>query len=404
MKEKLTRNLGTKILSIFLSIIVWLLITNTEDPVLPREFTDVPVRLLNRHVIEASGETFDITENETINFTIRARRSIRDKLTKEDFNITANLEHLNEFNVVDVKITSPTYGNEVKITEGNDLKLTLVREQLFEDTFKIDVVEIGEVGEGYVIASKNVDPNIIFISGSKGRVERIDKVVVEVDVQNISGQIYRRANPKALDEDGNEIEQLTFSHNNAYITVNLYEKKDISLNVEISGEPAFGYEVTEVEFVPKDIVIAGDKSVITDIESIIYTEDISGISQSLSKVIDLEEELPSGVIIVDDDKTAALNITVDKLETKSITVFPSDITLKNKPLEQNVYIAMVNPIRINVMGKKDIIDELSKSTLKPYVDLSGHRAGGTYSLELQSDLSDDIDIINTPPVDVVMDE
>ena len=404
MKERLTKNFGTKLLSILLSIIVWLLITNVEDPVVPKEFKDVPVKLLNRDVIEESGETFDIIENETINFTVRARRSIRDKLTKEDFEVTANLEHLNEFDVVDIRITSPIYGNEIKITEGNDLKMSLEREKLFEDSFRVDIVEIGQVNEDYVIGNKKSDPYIIFVSGPKGRVERIDKVIVEVDVEGISGQIYRRANPKAIDEEGNEIEQLTYSHNNIYITIDLYEKKEISLNVEVSGEPAFGYAITDLDFVPKNIVIAGEKSVLQDIDSITYTEDVTGINESVSKIIDLEDELPGGVIVVGDDKTAALSITVEKLETKTISILSSDIAFKNKPLNKNAYVSMVSPIRVNVMGSKEDIDKITRSTLKAYVDLSGHTAGGTYSLELKSDDSNDIEIINTPPINVLIEE
>ena len=404
MKDRLTKNFGTKVLSILLSIIVWLLITNVEDPVVPKEFKDVPVKLLNRDVIEESGETFDIIENETINFTVRARRSIRDKLTKEDFEVTANLEHLNEFDVVDIRITSPIYGNEIKITEGNDLKMSLEREKLFEDSFRVDIVEIGQVNEDYVIGNKKTDPYIIFVSGPKGRVERIDKVIVEVDVEGISGQIYRRANPKAIDEEGNEIEQLTYSHNNIYITIDLYEKKDISLNVEVSGELAFGYAITDIDFVPKNIVIAGEKSVLQDIDSITYTEDVTGINESVSKIIDLEDELPGGVIVVGDDKTAALSIIVEKLETKTINLLSADIAFKNKPLNKNAYVNMVSPIRVNVMGSKEDIDKISRSTLKAYIDLSGHTAGGTYSLELQSENSNDIEIINTPPIDVLIEE
>ena len=399
MKEKLTRNLGTTILSFFLSVILWLMITNLEDPVVPREFKDVPVTLLNRRVIESAQETFDITENETINFTVRARRSIRDKLTKEDFRVTANLEHLNEFDVVDIKIESLDYEDEIKITEGDDLKLSIVREKVFEDSFRVDVIEKGEVSDDYVIGDITLDHNMIFVSGPKSRVDRIDKVAVEVDVDNASGQIYRRANPKAYDEEGNEIDQLSFGPSVIYITINLFKKKEIEVDVKTSGHPAYGHAVTNVEFVPKTITIAGADEVIADIESITYTEDISRIKESVSKSIDLEEELPSGVIIVGDDKTVALNITVEKLETKSIDVMTSDIAFKNKPPGQNVYITMASPIKVKVMGLKKELGSVTKGTLKPYLDLSGYR-DGTYSLELKSGFDGDISIVDTPRITV----
>ena len=66
MKEKLTRNIGLKILSIVLAAILWLVITNIDDPIKTKNFYNVPVEILNEDAIASLNQVYDIKEGETI--------------------------------------------------------------------------------------------------------------------------------------------------------------------------------------------------------------------------------------------------------------------------------------------------------------------------------------------------
>ena len=149
MKEKLTRNVGMKILSIILAALLWLIITNLEDPVVTKFFDDVNVRVLNEQEIEDKDQVYEIIEGAAIDFTIAAKRSIQENLTKSDFLVTADLSKLSEFDTVTIKITCPRYGNEVTVIDGLSQVLKVKREDVEEQQYKVNVTQKGEPPEGY---------------------------------------------------------------------------------------------------------------------------------------------------------------------------------------------------------------------------------------------------------------
>ena len=149
MKEKLTRNVGMKILSIILAALLWLIITNLEDPVVTKFFDDVNVRVLNEQEIEDKDQVYEIIEGAAIDFTIAAKRSIKENLTKSDFLVTADLSKLSEFDTVTIKITCPRYGNEVTVIDGLSQVLKVKREDVEEQQYKVNVTQKGEPPEGY---------------------------------------------------------------------------------------------------------------------------------------------------------------------------------------------------------------------------------------------------------------
>ena len=47
MKNKLTHNLGLKILALVFSIGLWFVVNNITDPTIEKTFTSVPVEIIN---------------------------------------------------------------------------------------------------------------------------------------------------------------------------------------------------------------------------------------------------------------------------------------------------------------------------------------------------------------------
>ena len=47
MKNRIMKNLWLKLLALVVAFIVWLVIINITDPTISRQFTDIPVDILN---------------------------------------------------------------------------------------------------------------------------------------------------------------------------------------------------------------------------------------------------------------------------------------------------------------------------------------------------------------------
>lgn len=405
MKEKLTNNIGLKILSIVLAAILWLVITNIDDPEATRKFTDVKVEVKNENVIASLNQVYDIIEGETIDFTFQARRSIRDKLSKSDFVVTADFSKLSIANSVPIEISCPKYENEVEIVEGKYQTMKVSLEQLAVENYKADIILKGEPAEGYIVGVTTASPNIIRVSGPRSRVERIAKVIVEADVSGETDSFTTSAKPKVLDEYGKEIDatNLSFSKELVEVNIDIYKTKKINLQITTVGEPAYGYAKTNLEYEPKTITVAGEDDALKRIMYLSIEENITGATKNIEKEINLQEELEEGLILVGEDQTAVIYITIEKLITRDVSIWPGDIEPRNKPENLSLTYNTSGPLIITIMGFEEDINGLNRLNIKPYVDLTGFSAG-TYTLPFVLDQPEQIILMNNPSVSFILSE
>lgn len=401
MKEKLTRNIGLKILAIILASILWLVITNVDDPVTAKSFPNIPVQILNADEIKALNQVYSITEGASIDFTAAARRSVADSLSKEDFRITADLSKLSDLKTVTINIKylgSPSDG--VTITNGLNQVMKVEMEDLVEKHFRVAVKQAGELSKGCYVYEKTAS-TILKISGPRSKIEKIADVVVEVDVTGYTKSFNTVEEPKALDADGKEIDDtnLTFSRASIPVSVGMYNTKSISLNIDPIGTAANGYVMTNKEYEPQTIEIAAADDVLNKIDELTINEDISGASANIEKEVNLQEQLPEGVILVDENQTVVVNITVEREQTKEITIQPSDIDVRNVPEDLEMNYLTTAPITIMLSGPKKEIDGLSKADIKPYIDLTNFKIGN-YSAIIRTDYSGYTRVTNMPVVNV----
>ncbi|HHT89159.1 MAG TPA: hypothetical protein GX002_09120 [Clostridiales bacterium] len=400
MKEKLTRNIGVKILSVILAALLWLVITNVNDPVQSKVFPDVPVTILNENLINTAKQSYDIIEGDKVSFKVAARRSIIESLDKSDFEVTADFANLSNVNAVEIMITPKRFKDEIEIVDRGDVRtLKISIEELSSKEFKVSVVDTGKVGDGYYLGPRSADPNIVRVDGPKSRVDKIKQVIVEVNVEGATSRINRILKPIALDEEGEEIDaaRLSFSHPNIVVGIELYEIKEIPLSITAIGQPSEGYIMTNIEYQPKTIEIAADNSKLASINKLEVPYDITGASDNIEEFIELQNWLDSGVYIVGSDTTASVNITIEKLETKQISIWPNDIKFRNKPDDIQVTYITKGPIFVNVFAPSSEIDGVNRSTLKPYIDLLGYSAG-TYYFDIETDMSEHISLYDTQKI------
>ncbi len=400
MKEKLTRNIGLKVLSIILAAILWLIITNVDDPVVPASFSNVPVKILNEDAILSQEMVYEIVEGAAIDFTVAVRRSIKETLTSSDFEVTADFAKLSDVNAVAIEIRSPKYGADVTVTEGRYQMMKINREERISKKFKVAVVTKGEPADGYHVGGKSVS-NLITVSGPKSMIERIKDVVTEVNVSGSSETFTAYEKPKAYDEDGEEVvgKNLTFGQSYISVKITIYETKEIALTINPVGEPAYGYTVTKVEYEPRTIEIAGPEHLLRGMEELVINEDISEMGKSVQKDINIQEELEDGLQLVEDDHMAFIDITIERADTKVITFWPGDIEIRNLPPDLYGSFLTTGSLNLKVMGPADELKDISRSSLKLYVDLKDYTPG-TYSVKVQADLEGYSKLASSPDVNV----
>ncbi|NLC19543.1 MAG: hypothetical protein GX757_10080 [Clostridiales bacterium] len=390
MKEILTRNIGIKILAVILAAILWLVINNIEDPLTVKDFRDIPVKRLNEQAIKSKNQDYQVKDGDKIDITILARRSIADNLKESNFVATADLSKVTDMDTITINISCPGYEDEVIIKKMSQQVMTITREEVVEKRELVKVRVKGEPADGFYVAKKTSN-TLVTVSGPKSKIERIKEIIAEVDVTDEAqaGIIKTNEYVKVVDEEGVEIDKshLTFSQETVPITIEIYPTKIIDVLVTTEGTPADDYYMTNIEYGPKEIEIAGKAEIIDKIDSLTVTENIDGVNSDIKKEINLSDYLDDDLIIVEEDDTAFINITIEKAESKRITIRPDDIIIKNKP-SLTVKVQSTGPIILELSGPGSELERVTAKSVTPYIDLY-HYTYGSFEVNLQIEKIED---------------
>ena len=122
MKKKLMNNLVIKLLSVFVAFFVWLVIINVIDPTTTKHFSSIPVVILNENVITSANQVFEVESGDTVDVTVKGKRSFIEQLDETDFSASADLSKLSTVNTagIQVKLNKPTKDN-VELDWNNEV-------------------------------------------------------------------------------------------------------------------------------------------------------------------------------------------------------------------------------------------------------------------------------------------
>ena len=108
MKYKFTRNMGLKLLSLFVAFGIWLLVVNVNDPMSVRLFRDIKIQQENVESVTALDKVLDVVEDDvygdTVIIKVKERKSVLKSLTASDFEVVADMETMNEMGSVPLRV------------------------------------------------------------------------------------------------------------------------------------------------------------------------------------------------------------------------------------------------------------------------------------------------------------
>lgn len=384
MKKLFTENIGLKLGSIAIAIILWVLVVYTYDPAATTTFT-IGVDIINGDSIASLGKVYEVVEGDTITIKVKANASLIKNLKASDFKATADVSKLSPTDHANIDVVC-TKSDNVEITIIGSAKLLEVKlEDRVTKQFSVTVEKSGNAMEGYFVGDAVAKPNLITVSGGKNSIEKIASVKVVADINGAGSSFNVKGVPKAYDSDGNEITtgSLTFSDNPVSVAVKVYKTKRISVIVEASGEPYKGYSVQDIDYEPKSVLVAGDKNLLSRISSIRVPLDVEGKITDVEESISLSDFLESGIYLVDKDVTINAKCNIVRLGTKELEVLPTDISLNNKSDKFNYEFVNTEKLVVTLSGLSDKIKDIGVSDIAPYIDLSNTKEAGNYSYILK---------------------
>lgn len=323
MKNKLTRNWGLKIASFLSAAVLWLVVTNINDPIMTYRVTDVPVTIKNANLITDRGQVYEVLDGTDMIdvVTVSAPRSIIDSLDRSNIVAVADINDLTSVDTVAIKLSTNKYNDKLDSIRGNIDSVRLSIEEKQTKSFPVKSVTTGEAREGFMVGSVTTDQNLIRLSGPQSIISQVSKAQAEVDISGFSNNISTVADVRLYDEDGNEITapNIEKSISSVRVSVEILERKTLPLTCEVTGTPEDGFQFTgEVTFSKGAVTVAARSKLLENVEAIAIPEgilDVTGASEDVTVLVDLNQYLPDGVVLAEDNFVGRVNATA-KIEAE----------------------------------------------------------------------------------------
>lgn len=385
MKNKLTRNWGLKIASFLSAAVLWLVVTNINDPITTYRVTDVPVTIKNANLITGRGQVYEVLDGTDMIdvVTVSAPRSIIDSLDKSNIVAVADINDLTSVDTVAIKLSTNKYNDKLDSIRGNIDSVRLSIEEKLTRSFPVRSVTTGEVREGFMVGSVSTDQNLIRISGPQSIVSQVSKAQAEVDISGFSNNINTDSDVRLYDEDGNEITATNIekSISKVRISVEILERKVLPLTCEVTGTPVEGFQFTgEVSFSKSTVTVAAKSKILENVESIAIPGgvlDVTNATEDVTVLVDINQYLPDGVVLAEDNFVGRVNATarIEAERDRAVRIPVGQIRFDGLPEGYRAVITEpANECSIMFSGLLTVLNEVTAEEVNAVVDVEAWMA------------------------------
>lgn len=385
MKKKIMNNLDLKILAVLFSIILWLIVVNIDDPVKSVQFSGVEVQIMNGEELEEQGKVYEVLDGTgTVTVTITGRRSIVEDIAKENITAVADMKDLTSMDTLSIEVTSNKYANEIDDIKCDQENVRLSIEDLERVQKVIEISVVGEPKDGYILGAVTTNLNQIYLEGPESLIKQVSYAQAEIDVDGVTSNVSSSVPIKLYDSLGKVIDDSRITMNIKTVSVNqeILMTKEVPLEFQVGGTPAEGYALTgEITSDVQTVMIAGKKSVLEDVESIIIPESVLNVDdlrENLETRVKLQDYLPGNVIFADSGMNGFTKIIVEVQKETFVTISfdKADIEVLNLPvglkadvLSDGNYLTN-QETNLKVYGLASVLEEYDAENAKPQLDMA----------------------------------
>ena len=415
IKQKLTKNLGLKVMAFVFSLFLWLIVVNVDDPVTQQTFSNIPVSLENQDIITQQGNVYQVLDGQNVTAVISARRSVLQDIESDDIIATADIKEMDTDTgliPVEISVANLTAGRDYQTAASVPNNLRIQVEKSGKKVLPL-TASTSDVStrDGYIIGNTTVSPEKVTITGAESQIEEIDRAVAYVEASGLSKDTDLTAELRLLDKNGNILDQNQLTNNLGEdgITVHLeiLGSKSVPLNFGVSGTPAEGYQYVGVSSEPESVVIYGTQDVLNEIDSIDIPDseiNIDGATENVEASIDITPYLPEGVSLGDEvTGTVIATALIEEEGMRTIDFLVSSVKINNLSDELQVSYQPDAEVSLQFRGDQERLDALDIRNAVS-VDLSAYTQPGTYEVPVEVIVPDGITFMEGSTVTLTLSE
>jgi len=404
MKEKLIKNPPLRLLALAIATILWLVVVNLDDPVMTRNYTAIKVSVTNANAITNNGRSYSIIDNtDIVNVRIQAKRSILNTLRTEDIIVEANMRELSLGTQIPLVVSIPRFEGQYEeaITTPRNMQVKI--EENASKRFPITPKTQGNVRGGYAISSTSVSPETVTLQGPESVINRIDRVVAEV---NVSGAAKNTGFPSELvlyaaDDSVIDSTLLTSNIGEDGITVNvtINPVKRVPLRFDTSAiEMREGYYLGNIDYEPQEIQVVSEDENIDELKEISIPKEILSMQDLAEKkeiVVDITPYLPKNLHLVEENGGSVIvTIHVEEDGAKIITIPSGSIQAINVPVGMKWNYGDTEEVTLRITGPEAVLNRLTLDAESVYINLTNFQTVGVHLVPVEVNLPEGTELVN----------
>lgn len=372
-KSGVSRNKVLQVIaSILVAVAIWVYVDVEKAPERTKTIRDIPV--------EFSGESTTLADKNlmllsgydtTVDLTIKGTKRELVKINKDNVRLVASTSSIDSVGVHtlrwDVVYPDGVQSSALSVDWASKYKVTVTVGELYTKEVPVNCVVTGTVADGYFTGETVLDPTTLVLRGQRDDLLNVAYAKLTVDISDATRSVIQTESVQLYDNDDNPVDNSNIRTNASLIQakVPVLTTKEVSLAVELSGVPGSAGQSIKTTITPSSVRLIGEADVLENIDEIVlatlYIEDLD-IWQQNSYVV----TAPDGTWLANSNEVATVEITMEGIEEKTITVDTFSYT--NVP--SGLYAEVMDTLDVRLWGLSEELAELKADAITATVDLS----------------------------------
>ena len=374
--RSLSHNLGLKLLSLLLAILLWNYVITTNTSItrpktvynLTGYITGLSV-LNERQLALIEDPSAQLTG---ISVTVEAPQANYSRVSAGNIQVSLDLSNVRGAGLQEVPLRATSiYGTVRSVLPES---LTLEFETLDSRTVAVNSTVTNE-REGYWYNVARSNPSVLSVSGAASVVQSIASAHVAVDVSSMTASTITVSPFTLYDSAGQEISQsmLNCSSSSVSVSLDVYPSRDIPISTDaaslVTGTPAPGYVLQSVTVQPESIQVAAEQDLLDSLtELMIEPVSIDGANQSFSART-MVSQLSNFKNVSSEQVYVNVNISEELVDA-----YIENVKMLFTGKAENL-VASYDPIAVYVSGPRSVVEALQEHGMVVTVDLTGLEEG-----------------------------
>ena len=366
------------VVSLLISITLWLYISSVDKEVITQPFRGVKVELVGENLLKDS-KNMVVTDMDTSTVTVVLEGPRRIIGSWDADSITAQIDVS--------KLSRAAYTSQqyvISYPDGTDTSsISVVRKTPETINFMVSpqvskTIQVrgsfdGKLADGYTAEMPVFEPSTIVISGAEAYIKNVSYAWVTFGEGEVDSTYKVETGFTLRDEDGVPCSNtgITFSTDVVTATLPVLDMKEVKLDVNLIEGAGATAANTKVSIEPKSLLLAGDSALLEGMNRIVLaTIDLTEFSSSFTDTYTIP--LDNGLRNTTGETEAKVTIEIAGLSTYINVTEGYSANVISESLD------------VTLRGKEEVISQIKPENIRAVADLSAfNESTGTYMVPVK---------------------